>query len=65
MPANSRTLVVGPDGTVSDEGEDSVVLYRIIEADSTEEAVEIAKECPLLEVGGSVRVSRLGQPKKK
>jgi len=65
MPVKSRTLLVGPDGAVSEEGDNPVVLYRVIEADSTEEAVEIAKKCPLLEVGGSVRVSRLAQPNKK
>lgn len=65
MPVPSKTLLVRPDGMVSDEDEDSIVLYRIIEADSTEEAVEIAKKCPLLEFGGSVRVSRLTQPNKK
>jgi hypothetical protein len=65
MPPSSRSVVVEPDGTVCDEGEDSATLYLIIEADSMEDAVEVAKKCPALEVGGNVRVSQLASMKKK
>ena len=35
--------------------------FTIIEADSAEEALEIAKDCPFLEIGGSLEVSELIQ----
>ena len=35
--------------------------YTIIEADSMEEALIIAKSCPLLNIGGSLEVSELIQ----
>ena len=65
MPPTSRTLLVRSDGTVANEGEDSVALYRIIEADSMADALEAAKKCPMLEFGGNVRVTRLVPLKKK
>jgi hypothetical protein len=35
--------------------------YTIIEADSMESALSIARSCPFLEVGGSLEVSELIQ----
>jgi len=35
--------------------------YTIIEADSMEAALSIAKDCPFLEMGGSLEVSELIQ----
>lgn len=37
-------------------GPDPVTGYTIIQADSMERAVELAKRCPILESGGSVEV---------
>jgi len=35
--------------------------YTIVEADSIEAALEMAKACPFLEIGGSLEVSELMQ----
>ncbi len=43
----SQAKVVGGDGSVSDVGSDPVTGYSIIKADSLDEAVALAKECPL------------------
>jgi len=52
--------IVKPDNVVTDgpytEIKESVGGYSIIKVDSYEEAVEIAKGCPILSVGGNVEV---------
>ena len=35
--------------------------YTIIEADSMETALEMAKACPFLDIGGSLEVSELAE----
>jgi len=62
-PANplKNTCTVNPDGTVSTGGTTSMSGYTIIEADSMETALEIAKNCPFLDIGGSLEVSELVQ----
>jgi hypothetical protein len=62
-PANpiKNTNTVNPDGTVTPESITSMSGYTIIEADSMESALEIAKACPFLEIGGSLEVSELIQ----
>ena len=60
-PANplKNTSTVNPDGTVSTGGNSTMSGYTIIEADSMETALEIAKACPFLDIGGSLEVSEL------
>ncbi len=62
-PANplKKTSTVNPDGTVISGGTTTMSGYTIIEADSLEAALSIAKACPFLEIGGSLEVSELGQ----
>ena len=62
-PANplKGTNTVHPDGTVTTGGTTSMSGYTIVEADSTEAALEMAKDCPFLDVGGSLEVSELIQ----
>ena len=62
-PANpfKNTSTVNPDGTVSTGSTTSMSGYTIIEADSMETALEIAKACPFLDIGGSLEVSELMQ----
>ena len=55
------TSTVNPDGTVSTGSTTSMSGYTIIEADSMEKALEIAKACPFLDIGGSLEVSELVQ----
>lgn len=61
-PANplKNTNTVNPDGTVTAGCMTAMSGYTIIEADSMESALSVAKECPFLEVGGSLEVSELG-----
>ena len=47
---------VGPGGSVSDGGSRGLTGYSVVTADSLDSAVELAKDCPVLEVGGAVDV---------
>lgn len=60
-PANplKNTKVVSSEGTLSDGSQTTMSGYTIIEADSMESALEIAKGCPFLAIGGSLEVSEL------
>ena len=60
-PANplKDTNTVNSDGTVTTGGTSTMSGYTIIEADSMEAALEIAKACPFLDIGGSLEVSEL------
>lgn len=60
-PANplKDTQTIQPDGTVVGGSTSTMSGYTIIEADSIDEAIEIAQSCPFLEVGGSLEVSEL------
>ena len=60
-PANPlrNTSTVNPDGSVTSGGTSTMSGFTIIEADSEEAALSIAKACPFLEVGGTLEVSEL------
>lgn len=60
-PANplKDTMTVSPDGTVTTGGTTTMSGYTIIEADSMDAALSIARACPFLEIGGSLEVSQL------
>ncbi len=62
-PANpfKDTHTVNSDGAVTTGSATSMSGYTIIEADSMEAALEIAKACPFLDIGGSLEVSELIQ----
>lgn len=62
-PANpiKNTNTVNPDGSVSTGGSSSMTGFTIIEADSDDAALSIAKACPFLEIGGTLEVSELMQ----
>jgi hypothetical protein len=53
--ATGTAKTVGPGGSVSDGGR-GLTGYSIVSADSLDSAVELAKGCPVLEIGGSVDV---------
>jgi hypothetical protein len=61
IPANplKNTSTVNSDGTVTDGGTTTMSGYTIIEEDSMEVALSIAKACPFLDIGGSLEVSEL------
>jgi len=62
-PANplKNTSTVNPDGSVSSGSISSMSGFTIIESETMEKALEIAKACPFLEIGGSLEVSELMQ----
>ncbi len=62
-PANpfKNTSTVNPDGTVTTGSSTSMSGYTIIETNSMESALEMAKTCPFLDIGGSLEVSELMQ----
>ena len=62
-PANpfKNTSTVNSDGTVTAGSTTSMSGYTIIESDSMESVLEIAKACPFLDIGGSLEVSELVQ----
>jgi hypothetical protein len=55
--------VVKPTNVVTDgpytEIKESVGGYTVVKADSLDEAVELAKGCPILTVGGNVEVREI------
>ena len=54
--ATGTAKKVGPGGSVSDGGSRGLTGYSIVAADSLDSAVELAKGCPILEIGGAVDV---------
>lgn len=56
-----NTNTVSPDGSVKTGSSTKMSGYTIINANSIEEAVSVAKACPFLEIGGSLEVSELMQ----
>jgi hypothetical protein len=60
-PANplKNTSTVNPDGKVTPGGTTAMSGYTIVEADSMDAALSIAKACPFLDIGGSLEVSEL------
>ena len=55
------TQTISSDGSVSKGSSIEMSGYTIIEVDSMEAAMEIAKACPFLESGGTLEVSELMQ----
>ncbi|MDJ0807951.1 MAG: hypothetical protein QNJ78_14110 [Gammaproteobacteria bacterium] len=62
-PANplKNTHTVNPDGSVTTGGSTTLSGYSIIQAETMELALAIARTCPFLETGGSLEVSELGE----
>ncbi|MGI9263488.1 MAG: YciI family protein [Gammaproteobacteria bacterium] len=62
-PANplKNTTTVNPDGSVVHASKTTMSGYTIIEAESMDEALAIARACPFLDVGGSLEVSEMMQ----
>lgn len=62
-PANplGSTRTVNPDGTVEEGSKTSMSGYTIVSANTIDDAIAMAKDCPFLEIGGSLEVSELMQ----
>jgi hypothetical protein len=54
--ATGAAKTVGSDSSVSDGGSRALSGFSIVSADSLDAAVELAKGCPVLEIGGAVDV---------
>jgi hypothetical protein len=57
--ATGTSRTVGPAGVVPGGGSLGLTGYSIVSADSLDSAVELAKGCPVLEIGGAVDVYEL------
>jgi hypothetical protein len=55
------TSTVNPDGTIREGGSSAMSGFSIIKANSMQTALSIAKNCPFLEIGGSLEVSEIMQ----
>lgn len=53
----AKSMVLASDGTVTEAGDEGISGYSLIEAADGEAALELAKGCPVLAIGGSVAVS--------
>ena len=53
------TNTVSPDGTVAEGGSSAMSGFSIVKAESMEAALTIAKDCPFLDIGGSLEVSEM------
>lgn len=62
-PANpfKNTQTIASTGEVTSGGITKMSGFTIIEVDTMEAALEAAKRCPFLEIGGSLEVSELMQ----
>ena len=60
-PANplKNTTTVNSDGTVTSGGTTTMSGYTIVETESMEAALAMAKACPFLDINGSLEVSEL------
>jgi len=60
-PANplKGTSTVHADGSVTSGGVSTMSGFTVVEADSMEAALVMAKACPFLDIGGSLEVSEL------
>jgi hypothetical protein len=54
--ATGPAKTVGPGGAVGDGGSRGLTGYSIVSADNLEAAVELAKGCPVVGIGGAVDV---------
>lgn len=62
-PANplKNSNTVNPDGSVTAGSTTTMSGYTVVEAESIEDALIMAKACPFLDIGGSLEVSELIQ----
>ena len=62
-PANplKNTSTVNTDGSVTAGGTTTMSGYTIVQAESMDDALSMAKDCPFLEIGGTLEVSELAQ----
>ena len=62
-PANPlrETHTIHPDGSVTSGSTIAMSGYTIVQADSLQAALAMAKACPFLEIGGTLEVAELAE----
>lgn len=62
-PANplKDTSIVNPDGSVTAGSQTSMSGYTIVSAENMQAALDMAKACPFLDIGGTLEVSEMIQ----
>lgn len=62
-PANpfKNTYTISPDGNITEGSKTTMSGYTIIDAESMDAALEMAKACPFLDIQGTREVSELVQ----
>ena len=55
--------MVSADGVSDDGGSDPMSGFSIVKADSMDAAIEIARDCPFLETGGTLEVAEVMEMK--
>jgi hypothetical protein len=55
------TNTINPDGSVTLTSSSEMSGYTIIEAETMDDAIEIAQRCPFLDINGTLEVSELVQ----
>jgi hypothetical protein len=60
-PANplKSTCIVTPNGDVTEGNKTNMSGFTVVQADSMESALEMAKSCPFLKINGSLEVSEM------
>ena len=60
-PANplKGTQTLNPDGSLTEGGSTGMSGFTVVEADSMDAALDMARGCPFLDIGGSLEVSEL------
>jgi hypothetical protein len=62
-PANpfKDTTTIKPDGSITPGSTSAMSGFTVIKADSMDDALQAARSCPFLEIGGILEVSELMQ----
>ncbi len=58
-----KSKTVSSAGVSDDGGSNPMSGFSIVKADSMDAALEMAKECPLLEIGGTLEVAEVMEMK--
>ena len=54
-----KSKIVSSSGVADDAGSDPMSGFSVVKADSMDAALEMAKECPFLETGGTLEVAEM------
>jgi len=53
------TTTVSPEGEINEGGSSAMSGFTVLKAESLQDALAIARQCPFLEIGGSLEVSEM------